>query len=57
MTEQDYRRLFDRVSPGPELVGRTIKAAEGGVRPRRRAPLRGLAGLAGWGGLGFGLFN
>ena len=45
MTEQDYRRLFDRVAPGPELVERTIKAAEGGVRPRRRAPLRRLAAL------------
>lgn len=39
MTEQDYRRLFDRVAPGPELVERTIKAAEGGVRPRRKRHL------------------
>ena len=57
MTEQDYRRLFDRVAPGPELVERTIKAAEGGVRPRRRAPLRRLAALAACVGLVLGLFN
>ena len=57
MTEHDYRRLFDRVSPGPELVERTIEAAEGGVRPRRRAPLRRLAALAACVGLVLGLFN
>ena len=39
MTEQDYRRLFERVAPGPELVERTIEAAEGGVRPRRKRHL------------------
>ena len=57
MTEHDYRRLFDRVSPGPELVERTIKAAEGGVRPRRRAPLRRLAALAACVGLVLGLLS
>ena len=38
MTEQDYRRLFDRVAPGPELVECTIKGAQGGVRPQRWLP-------------------
>lgn len=57
MTEQDYRRLFDRVSPGSELVERTIKAAEGGGRTRHRPPLRRLAALAACVGLLLGLVN
>ena len=57
MTEQDYRRLFDRVSPGPELVERTLAAAEGGGRTRRRIPLRRLAALAACAALALGLVN
>ena len=38
MTEQDYRRLFERIEPAPALVERTLSAA--GARPRRRHPVR-----------------
>ena len=41
MTEENYRALFDRASPGRELVEDTLAAAE---RPRRRGvPARRLA--------------
>ena len=46
MTEQDYRNLFDRVSPGPELVERTLAAAEQGAGPRRRRMARRLIAAA-----------
>lgn len=45
MTEQDYRRLFERVEPAPALVERTLSAA--GARPRRRHPVRRAAALVG----------
>lgn len=41
MTEENYRALFDRVSPSAELVEETLAAAE---RPRRKGiPARRLA--------------
>lgn len=41
MTEENYRALFDRVSPSAELVEDTLAAAEG--RRRRSIPARRLA--------------
>ena len=41
MTEENYRALFDRASPSPELVEETLAAAEG--RRRRGIPARRLA--------------
>ena len=53
MTEQDYRRLFERVEPAPALVERTLSAA--GARPRRRHPVRRAAALVVAGALLAGL--
>ena len=41
MTEENYRALFDRASPSPELVEETLAAAEG--TRRRGIPARRLA--------------
>ena len=40
MTEQDYRRLFERIEPAPALVERTLSAAGpgGGIRCGGRRP-------------------
>ena len=46
MTEQDYRRLFDRVAPDAGLVERTLAAAEQGAGPRRRRMARRLIAAA-----------